>query len=137
MKLFELVDKDLELEAKNIINKLIEEYNNNKKYVVNCSFEELIHNNINDKYRLFKKTITKKCIKNIPDNLIIDPSNTYIFIDKKNFKKICNKINLKKYITLKKIQKQIKLNLDLDNIYSILNNTNITEQDALEILSNT
>lgn len=87
----ELVNIELEKEAKRIYIELYDLYN--KKIKVNKIFSDLVKERINNKYELFYIEIEKKIIKMIPVGLNICPTGDWVFVTDKEL----NNINEKKY----------------------------------------
>lgn len=120
----ELVNIELEKEAKRIYIELFDLYN--KKIKVNKIFSDLVKERINNKYELFCIEIEKKIIKMIPVGLSICPTGDWVFVTDKEL----NNINEKKYnndekklinIFTEKVIGDI-LSLNYNNLFEVIEN---------------
>lgn len=123
----------LDNEAKRIMNILLDMYEKKKK--VNKAFPDLIGNLIQKEFKPFEITILSKTTSLIPLDLMICPTNEWVFVtereyyhlmEEENINKIKNEIDNNKEL-VEKISKKIIADYKSNNLH---------KKNILEIISN-
>lgn len=123
----------LDDEAKRIMNILLDMYK--KKTKVNKTFSCLVEDFIQEEYKPFKTTIISKTTSLVPIDLMICPTNEWVFVtereyyhlmEEENINKIKNGIDNNKEL-VEKISKKIVADYKSNNLY---------KKNILEIISN-
>lgn len=81
--------KELKKEASRIMKILLEMYN--QKIEVNRTFESVVSDIIDEKYKSYKESILIELVPLIPLNLMICPNNKWVFVTNEEFRTLLKK----------------------------------------------
>lgn len=129
----EVLKSLLDEEATRIINILLDMYN--KKTKVNKSFDLLIKELMKKEFCKYETLIQSKIISLIPDDLIICPTNEWIFIKEDDFNDYTKKSQIENIISdLNEIENKSIIDDLTKEILLKYNQDNLKEKNILEII---